>query len=45
VINVDMDKNPAYPKAVSKLKKKGTVSPDCELRPVKGCVARMGKGW
>lgn len=33
VINVD--KNPAYPKAVSKLKKKGTLPADCELRPVK----------
>src|SRR5438270_9553670 len=28
VINVD--KNPAYPKAVGKLKKKGTLPPDCE---------------
>jgi transposase, IS6 family len=33
VINVD--RNPAYPKAVVKLKKKGTLSPGCELRPVK----------
>lgn len=33
VINVD--KNPSYPKAVSKLKKKGTLPPGCELRPIK----------
>jgi len=33
VINVD--KNPAYPKAISKLKKKGTLPPGCELRPIK----------
>ena len=33
VINVD--RNPAYPKAVGKLKKKGTLSGHCELRPVK----------
>jgi IS6 family transposase len=33
VINVD--KNPAYPKAVGKLKKKGILPPDCKLRPVK----------
>lgn len=33
VINVD--RNPAYPKAVAKLKKKGTLPPECELRPVK----------
>jgi transposase, IS6 family len=33
VINVD--KNPAYSKAIEKLKKKGTLSPNCELRPVK----------
>src|SRR3954471_13369462 len=33
VINVD--KNRAYPKAVGKLKKKGTLPPECELRPVK----------
>ena len=33
VINVD--RNPAYPKAVSKLKHKGNLSPDCELRPIK----------
>src|SRR3954452_20229666 len=33
VINVD--KNPAYPKAVGKLKKKGILPPECELRPVK----------
>lgn len=33
VINVD--KNPAYPKAVGKLMKKGTLDPGCELRPVK----------
>ncbi len=33
VINVD--KNPSYPKAVKKLKKKGTLAPSCELRPIK----------
>ena len=33
VINVD--RNPSYPKAVSKLRKKGTLPPDCDLRPVK----------
>ncbi|MFL5733806.1 MAG: IS6 family transposase [Chloroflexia bacterium] len=33
VINVD--KNPSYPKAVGKLKKKGTLNHDCELRPRK----------
>lgn len=33
VINVD--RNPSYPKAVSKLKRKGTLSRSCELRPVK----------
>jgi transposase-like protein len=33
VINVD--RNPAYPKAVSKLKRKGTLDHSCELRPVK----------
>jgi transposase, IS6 family len=33
VINVD--RNPAYPKAVGKLKKKGTLWPDCKLRPIK----------
>jgi transposase-like protein len=33
VINVD--KNPSYPKAIGKLKKKGTLSPGCELRPVR----------
>ena len=33
VINVD--KNPAYPKAVGKLKRKGTLPPECKLRPVK----------
>ena len=33
VINVD--RNPAYPKAVCRLKKKGTLPPDCQLRPVK----------
>ena len=33
VINVD--KNPSYPKAVNKLKKKGTLPQACELRPVK----------
>jgi transposase, IS6 family len=30
VINVD--RNPAYPKAVGKLKRKGTLPPECELR-------------
>ena len=33
VINVD--RNPAYPKAVGKLKKKGTLPRSCKLRPVK----------
>jgi transposase-like protein len=33
VINVD--KNPAYPKAIKKLKKKRTLPANCELRPVK----------
>jgi IS6 family transposase len=33
VINVD--RNPAYPKAIGKLKKKGTLPRDCELRPIK----------
>jgi transposase, IS6 family len=33
VINVD--KNLAYPKAVGKLKRKGTLPPECELRPIK----------
>jgi transposase, IS6 family len=33
VINVD--RNPSYPKATSKLQKKGTLQPECELRPVK----------
>jgi len=33
VINVD--RNPAYPKAVDKLKKKGTLPQGCTLRPVK----------
>jgi transposase, IS6 family len=33
VINVD--RNPAYPKAVGKLKRKGTLPPECELRPIK----------
>ena len=33
VINVD--RNPAYPNAVGKLKRKGTLSKDCELRPIK----------
>lgn len=32
VINVD--ENPPYPKAIGKLKIKGTLSPGCELRPV-----------
>jgi transposase-like protein len=30
-----VDKNPAYPKAIGMLKKKGILAPDCELRPVK----------
>jgi transposase, IS6 family len=33
VINVD--KNPAYPTAIGKLKKHGILPPNCELRPVK----------
>jgi transposase, IS6 family len=33
VINVD--KNPSYPKAVEKLKKRGTLPKCCKLRPVK----------
>jgi transposase, IS6 family len=33
VINVD--KNPSYPKAVTKLKKKGTLPNGCGLRPIK----------
>ncbi len=33
VINVD--KNPSYPKAIAKLKKKGTLPRRCQLRPVK----------
>lgn len=33
VINVD--KHPAYPKAVATLKKKGTLPPCCKLRPIK----------
>jgi len=33
VINVD--KNPSYPQAVSKLKKKGSLRASCELRPIK----------
>src|SRR4051794_15300955 len=33
VINVD--KNPSYPKAVGKLKKKGSLRASCELRPIK----------
>lgn len=33
VINVD--RNPSYPKAVGKLKKKGTLPATCELRPIK----------
>src|SRR5689334_10878726 len=32
VINVD--RNPSYPKAVRKLKKKGTLPEGCELRPI-----------
>jgi IS6 family transposase len=33
VINVD--RNPSYPKAINKLKRKDTLSRECELRPVK----------
>ena len=33
VINVD--RNPSYPKAIRKLKNKGTLPPGCELRPIK----------
>ncbi len=33
VINVD--KNPSYPKAVNKLKRKGTLPRGCKLRPIK----------
>jgi IS6 family transposase len=33
VINVD--RNPAYPKAVQKLKRKGTLPQSCKLRPIK----------
>ena len=33
VINVD--RNPAYPKAVAKLKRKGTLPRSCKLRPIK----------
>jgi transposase, IS6 family len=32
---INADKNPSYPKAVAKLKGKGTLAPGCELRPVK----------
>jgi len=32
---INVDKNPAYPKAVNKLKKKGTLPQGCKLRPVK----------
>src|SRR4051812_24492585 len=35
VINVDVDGNPAYPKAVGKLKGNGTLPRGCKLRPVK----------
>ncbi len=31
----NVDKNPAYPKAVGKLMKKGTLPQGCKLRPVK----------
>lgn len=33
VINVD--RNPSYPKAINKLKRKGTLPKGCELRPIK----------
>ena len=39
VINVD--RNPAYPKAVAKLKKKGTLPHKCELRPIKVALIRF----
>src|SRR3954465_1377914 len=32
---INVDRHPAYPKAIGKLKKKGTLPPDCQLRPVK----------
>ncbi|MEP6775328.1 MAG: DDE-type integrase/transposase/recombinase [Chloroflexota bacterium] len=32
---INIDKNPAYPSAIGKLKKKGTLPPECELRPIK----------
>ena len=32
---INVDKNPSYPKAVGKLKEKGTLPEECELRPVK----------
>lgn len=32
---INPDKNPSYPKAAGKLKKKGMLDPGCELRPIK----------
>ncbi len=32
---INIDKNQAYPSAIGKLKKKGTLPPECELRPIK----------
>src|SRR4028118_867960 len=32
---INVDRNPSYPKAVSKIRKKGILPPECELRPVK----------
>ena len=31
----NVDRNPSYPKAVNKLQRNGTLSPECELRPIK----------
>lgn len=31
----NVDKNPAYPKAVGKLRKQGILPPECKLRPIK----------
>ena len=32
---INLDRNPAYPKALGKLKKRGTLPLGCELRPIK----------
>src|SRR6476661_10563062 len=32
---INLDRNPSYPKAISKLKKKGILHRGCKLRPVK----------